>query len=251
MAQTILHKASERFDIRSDRGQSYFSFSFGDRYREDRLGFGALRVINDDIIFPGQGFGSHPHDNMEIISIVQEGELTHRDSLGSEGVADPHRLQIISAGSGIFHSEYNNHASKNCRILQIWVYPNTMNEKPRYQQADYIYPPAPDQWQLLIGPLAQGAAETPAAPTAKDIGYIRQDAWFSLGHLRKNTNLPYRYKKPGNGLYIFVIEGTLSVDGQDLERRDGLGVSGNTEITIGATSDAEVLLIEVPMIDYR
>jgi hypothetical protein len=105
MAQTILHKASERFDVRSERGESRFSFSFGDLYREDRLGFGALRVLNDDIVFPSQGFGSHPHDNMEIISIVQEGELTHQDSLQNEGVARTNRLQIISAGTGIFHSE--------------------------------------------------------------------------------------------------------------------------------------------------
>jgi len=239
MAQTVLHKASDRFDVKSNHGESYFSFSFGDLYREDRLGFGALRVLNDDIVFPGQGFGSHPHDNMEIISIVQEGELTHEDSLHNEGVARKNRLQIISAGSGIFHSEYNRNPDTLCRILQIWVYPDRLNGSPRYQQADYTYPSPPDQWQVIIEPLHEGDSA---------IGMIQQDAWFSLGNLSKGMQIPYPLKKEGNGLYVFLVKGNISVEGQTLTTKDGLGISGSREVVIQALEDSEVLLMEVPMV---
>lgn len=231
MAQTILHKASDRFDVRSERGESRFSFSFGDLYREDRLGFGTLRVINDDIIFPSQGFGSHPHDNMEIISIVQEGELTHQDSGGNEGVARSNRLQIISAGTGIFHSEYNRNPEAVCRILQIWVYPNRMNITPRYQQSDYIYPSPPNQWQTIIEP-----------------GMITQDAWFSLGQLEKGHKLSYRLKREGNGVYLFLIRGRITAEGQTLDPKDGLGISGSAQVEVEALETSEVLLMEIPMI---
>jgi len=253
MAQTILHKASDRFDVRSERGESRFSFSFGDLYREDRLGFGALRVLNDDIIFPSQGFGSHPHDNMEIISIVQEGELTHQDSLGNEGVARSNRLQIISAGTGIFHSEYNRNPEAVCRILQIWVYPNRMNIAPRYQQSDYIYPSPPNQWQTIIEPLreredAGGPLPQPGAAGAPAIGMIAQDAWFSLGQLEKGHKLPYRLHREENGVYIFLIRGRIAAEGQTLDPKDGLGISGSARVEVEALETSEVLLVEVPMI---
>lgn len=254
MSQTILHKASDRFDVRSERGESRFSFSFGDLYREDRLGFGALRVLNDDIIFPSQGFGSHPHDNMEIISIVQEGELTHQDSGGNEGVARSNRLQIISAGTGIFHSEYNRNPEAVCRILQIWVYPNRMNITPRYQQSDYIYPSTPNQWQTIIEPLreqeltAAGALAREAPEGASAPGMIAQDAWFSLGQLEKGHKLPYRLKREGNGVYLFLIRGRIAAEGQTLDPKDGLGISGSAQVEVEALEASEVLLVEVPMI---
>lgn len=237
--RTVLHKAADRFDVRSDRGESRFSFSFGDQYREDRLGFGVLRVINDDVVFPSQGFGSHPHDNMEIISIVQEGELTHRDSLQNEGVAQNNRLQIISAGTGIFHSEYNMNPDNVCRILQIWVYPNRMNITPRYQQADYIYPSPPNQWQTIIEPLGAGSGS---------LGQIQQDAWFSLGQIEKGQRISYTVKKPGNGVYVFLIDGRIQAEGETLEAKDGLGITGADVLDVTAVEASEVLLIEVPMV---
>jgi redox-sensitive bicupin YhaK (pirin superfamily) len=232
MAHTILHKASDRFEIISDRGSSYFSFSFGDKYREDRLGFGALRVINDDVIFPGEGFGSHPHDNMEIISIVQEGALTHKDSAGNEGQATPDRLQIISAGTGIFHSEYNTSTSNVCRILQIWVYPNVLNQPPSYRQTDYTYPSPLNQWQLLLEP-----------------GLIHQDAWFSLGRIAKGATLSYQWMNPADGVYAFVIDGAVHVEGHHLGPKDALGITGIKEASFRAESEVELLIMEVPMID--
>jgi quercetin 2,3-dioxygenase len=232
MAHTILHKASDRFEIISDRGRSYFSFSFGDRYREDRLGFGALRVINDDVIFPGEGFGSHPHDNMEIISIVQEGALTHKDSAGNEGKATPNRLQVISAGTGIFHSEYNTSDTEVCRILQIWVYPNVMNQAPSYRQSEYTYPTPLNQWQLLLEP-----------------GLIHQNAWFSLGRISKGDSLSYEWMNPADGVYAFVIAGEVQAEGQHLGPKDALGITGVKEVTFKAETEVELLIMEVPMID--
>jgi redox-sensitive bicupin YhaK (pirin superfamily) len=232
MAHTIQHKASDRFEIISDRGSSWFSFSFGDRYREDRLGFGALRVINDDVIFPGEGFGSHPHDNMEIISIVQEGALTHKDSAGNEGKATPSSLQIISAGAGIFHSEYNTSPSEVCRILQIWVYPNVMNQAPSYRQFDYTYPTPLNQWQLVLEP-----------------GLIHQEAWFSLGRIGRGATLSYAWMNPSDGVYAFVIDGNVLVEGHHLGPKDALGITGTKEVSFRAESEAELLIMEVPMID--
>jgi redox-sensitive bicupin YhaK (pirin superfamily) len=257
MVKTILHKASDRFEVRSDRGSSYFSFSFGDRYREDRLGFGALRVINDDTIPPGMGFGSHPHDNMEIISIVLEGEVTHRDNLGTESISTPRRLQVISAGTGLYHSEVNENAAATCSMLQIWVYPDRLNVKPHYQQADYTFPPTPGAWELVIAPLAEGAAPQVGA-AAPLVGAavppvpagINQSAWFHLGNLPSDSSQPYTLKKEGNGLYVFVIEGSVSVEGQNLGYRDGLGISGAEKVNVLALSPSLLLLMEVPMVDF-
>jgi redox-sensitive bicupin YhaK (pirin superfamily) len=250
MVKTILHKASDRFEVRSDRGSSYFSFSFGDRYREDRLGFGALRVINDDTIPPGMGFGSHPHDNMEIVSIVLEGEVTHRDNLGTESISTPRRLQVISAGTGLYHSEVNENAAATCSMLQIWVYPDQLNVKPHYQQADYTFPPTPGTWELIIAPLGEGTTPQAAAAVPPAPAGIHQSAWFHLGNLPSDSSQPYPLKKPGNGLYVFVIEGSASVEGQNLDYRDGLGITGAEKVDVLALSPSLLLLMEVPMVDF-
>ncbi|MDR3715996.1 MAG: pirin family protein [Puia sp.] len=252
MTVTILHKAGDRFHVRNERADSYFSFSFGDLYREDRLGFGALRVLNDDVVSPGAGFGSHPHDNMEIITIMVNGEITHSDSLGNEGIARPGRLQIISAGSGIFHSEYNKGAALSANNLQIWVYPNQLNTPPGYRQADYVYPTPLNEWQVILEPLGAAAGDPATgqnAVTQENTGKLRQDAWFNLARISKGTSLRYPIKKAGNGVYIFVIEGRLTVEKETLGRRDGLGVSGDEAPEVFAEEDAEVLLMDIPMVN--
>ena len=254
MAEIILHKSADRFHIQSERSDSFFTFSFGNLYREDRLGFGALRVLNDDIITPGAGFGSHPHDNMEIITIMVSGEIRHEDSLGNKGVALPGRLQIISAGTGIFHSEYNNSLDSYSNNLQIWLYPNRLNTPPRYQQAGYTWPTPLNRWQTILEPLPV-AAQTNASTR----GQIYQDAWFSMTRLEKGQTLSYQIKREGNGVYLFLIEGRITVLTSDaagaepsptdsiLERRDAMGIAGAQYITIVSEEPAEILLMDIPL----
>jgi redox-sensitive bicupin YhaK (pirin superfamily) len=234
--QKIYHQADSRG--RADHGWllSKHTFSFANYYNPERMGFGLLRVINDDIVQPGMGFGRHPHKNMEIISIPLAGALRHGDSMGNEDVIRAGEVQVMSAGSGITHSEFNASSTEEVRFLQIWVQSKRIDITPRYNQRLFAAEERQNRWQTIVAP-----DDSPGA-----LG-INQDAWFSLANLDSGTELSYQSKKHGNGLYLFVLEGTVSVDNQQLKRRDGLGISGAEKITLTADNQAEVLLIDVPM----
>jgi redox-sensitive bicupin YhaK (pirin superfamily) len=235
MSRTILHKAGTRG--RADLGWlvSNQSFSFAEYYNPDRMGFGALRVLNDDLVAGGKGFGWHPHDNMEIISIPLKGSLIHKDNLGHELVIRAGEIQVMSTGKGVFHSEYNKEPDKPVEFLQIWIFPNQLNVEPRYDQVklDVGY----NHLQQVLSPEAGGEGV-----------WIYQDAWFHLGRWDAGRDFEYQLKKKGNGVYLFVIRGAFQAEGERLEGRDGLGITGTEMITLRSLEpDSELLVIEVPM----
>ena len=235
MSHTILHKAETRGYADHGWLKSHHSFSFADYYNPKRMNFGALRVLNDDQIDGGKGFGTHPHDNMEIISIPLEGDLEHKDSMGNVAVIKRGDIQVMSAGTGVKHSEDNKNKDAVGKFLQIWVIPNKENVTPRYDQITLKEEDRRNKLQQII------------SPNPEDEGmWIHQDAWFYLGKLAKGTSLDYEFKKKGNGVYAFIISGNISIDGAKLNQRDGLGIWDTKKINISADSDAEILLMEVP-----
>jgi redox-sensitive bicupin YhaK (pirin superfamily) len=237
MAKTILHKANTRGHADHGWLNSYHTFSFANYYDPERVHFGALRVLNDDTVNSGMGFGTHPHDNMEIISIPLEGDLEHQDSMGNTTVIKQGDIQVMSAGTGIQHSEYNKNKDVPVKFLQIWILPNKKNVTPRYDQISLNENDRHNKLQQIL------------SPNQNDEGvWIYQNAWFHLGRFDKDFTATYDFKKEGNGLYIFVLDGDISVDGQRLNKRDGYGIWETSEVTIKADSDAEFLLMEVPMI---
>lgn len=232
---TILYKATERGHANHGWLNSYHSFSFAGYHNPDKVHFGALRVLNDDTVAGGMGFGKHPHDNMEIVSIPLSGDLKHEDSTGRKEIIRQGDVQIMNAGSGIAHSEMNANAAKEVKFLQIWVFPKQRNITPRYEQKTFL----PEG--------RQNAIQTVVAPDDSNAVWINQDAWFSLANLDKDFSIDYQFKKQGSGLYVFVIEGQVTVDGQALGKRDALGITDTTRVNITAGDKSEVLLIEVPM----
>ena len=237
MPKTILHKADTRGDANHGWLHSRHTFSFADYYDPDRMHFGALRVLNDDRVEAGMGFGTHPHDNMEIVSIPLEGDLEHKDSMGNVALIKNGDVQVMSAGSGITHSEYNKNKDRLVKFLQIWVIPNKINVKPRYGQITLKNSDRHNTLQQIL------------SPNADDAGvWIYQDAWFHLGQFDKGVSTSYTIKKKGNGVYAFIIKGDVSIEGNNLIERDGLGIWDTNNISIKANSqNAEVLLMEVPM----
>lgn len=237
MGNMILHKANERGFADHGWLQSYHSFSFASYYNPEKVQFGALRVLNDDSVAPGMGFGTHPHDNMEIISIPLEGDLEHKDSMGNITVIKNGDIQVMSAGTGIRHSEYNKNADKQVKFLQIWVFPKTKNVQPRYDQITLDPAQRHNTLQQIL------------SPNPDDAGvWIHQDAWFHLGKFDKNVEANYSLHKKENGVYVFVLNGEFSLNGQTIQRRDGLGISEAEQLKLKALSDdAEILLMEVPM----
>ncbi len=237
MANTILHKSSSRGHANHGWLDSYHTFSFANYYNPDRISFGALRVLNDDTVAGGRGFGSHPHDNMEIVSIPLEGDLEHEDNLGNIAVIRKGDVQIISAGTGVFHSEKNKNQNRPVQFLQIWLFPNKMNGAPRYDQVSLDVKDRHNNFQQIL------------SPNPDDAGvWVQQDAWFSLGKFDEGFTTSYQIKKPGNGVYAFVLEGDVTINGQELNRRDGFGIWGTDQFNFTANSEgAEVLLMDVPM----
>jgi len=233
--KTILHKASTRGHNSFGWLNSYHSFSFGKYHDPARMNFGALRVLNDDTVKEGMGFGKHPHDNMEIVSIPLSGDLHHEDSIGRNEIIREYDVQIMSAGSGITHSEVNANKDKEVKFLQIWVLPKEKNIEPKYQQKSYK--PQDRINQIL----------TVVAPDDNNAVWINQDAWFSLANFSNGFTSNYSIRKKGNGIYAFVIKGNISINNIELNEKDGLGIDDIDEIIIKADSDAELLLIEVPM----
>lgn len=235
--KTILHKAVTRGYFDHGWLKTHHTFSFADYYDPERVNFGALRVLNDDKIAGGTGFGLHPHQNMEVVSIPLKGALEHKDSLGHTSVIKEGEIQAMSAGTGIRHSEYNKNSDTPTEFLQIWVIPDRMNVSPRYENA-------------IIADLLKKNEITeivsPYPGNGKGL-WIHQQAWFSIGELEKNTLQGYKLKSPNSlGVYAFIIEGKATVAGQELDKRDGLGIYDTESFEIKANEHTRILLIEVP-----
>ncbi|MFP4685184.1 pirin family protein [Pasteurella multocida] len=234
--KTIYHSANSRGNADHGWLKSKHTFSFGHYYDPSRVNFGVLRVINDDFVEGGMGFGTHPHNNMEIISIPLSGDLAHKDSMGNGSIIRNGDIQVMSAGTGVTHSEMNPNADIPVKFLQIWVIPNKRNVEPRYQQITIADNAKPNDFQQIL------------SPNPDDEGvWIHQDAWFSLAKFDKGIAKNYSLNKAGNGVYAFVIKGQANVAGIDLNERDGLGVWDTNNLDTVASSDAEILLMEVPM----
>ena len=234
--KTIFHPAETRGNANHGWLKANHSFSFAQYYDPERMNFGALRVLNDDTIAPGKGFGMHPHDNMEIITIPLKGDLEHKDSMGNVGAINEGEIQVMSAGTGVYHSEYNKNKDKPINLLQLWVIPKTRNVKPRYDQKSLREHKKTNAFYQIL------------SPNQDDGGmWIHQDAWFHMGEFNQATVTEYITKKQGNGIYIFVIEGAFKVGDQQLNQRDALGVWEVKKISFVAEPNSKILLIEVPM----
>ena len=237
MEKFIIHPASERGHANHGWLNARHSFSFASWQNPDKVHFGALRVLNDDIVAPGMGFGTHPHDNMEIITIPLKGDLEHKDSMGNIGRIKENEIQMMSAGSGVTHSEYNPNNDREVNLLQIWIFPKEKNIKPRYNQISLSPEDRKNKFQQVI------------SPDGNPVGMnINQNAFFQLASLEVNKTLNYKVQLPGNGVYAFLISGEMKVNNNyNLSHRDALGLWETENIAFTAQKDAELLLIEVPM----
>jgi hypothetical protein len=232
----ILHKANTRGHANHGWLNAHHSFSFANYYDPEKVNFGVLRVLNDDTIAAGEGFGTHPHDNMEIITIPLSGDLEHKDSMGNSGLIKNGEIQVMSAGSGIQHSEFNANSEKELKLLQIWVFPNKKNVEPRYDQISLKDIEKENElFQIL-------------SPNKDDQGvWIHQDAWFYMGNLKSAWHGEYKLKSNNNGVYIFLVEGKAEIEGQELNKRDAIGISETKSIAIEIKEDSKILFMEVPM----
>ncbi len=234
--KTIFHTANSRGHANHDWLDSHHTFSFANYQNPERMNFGVLRVLNDDVVQGGMGFGAHPHRDMEIISIPLEGDLEHKDSTGVSGVIKKGEIQVMSAGTGVQHSEYNHNVDKPVKFLQIWIFPSELGVEPRAEQTSIKANEIRNDFQQIV------------SPNSDDEGvWIHQDAWFNLAKFDKNFSKEYNLHKEGNGVYVFVIEGSAKIGNQTLNRRDGLGIWDTDGFTLESTEDSEILLMEVPM----
>ncbi len=233
---TVYHEASTRGSANHGWLEAKHSFSFASYQNPDRMNFGVLRVLNDDKIAPSRGFGTHPHDNMEIISIPLEGALEHKDNMGNGAIVQHGDVQVMSAGTGITHSEFNANTDKDMKLLQIWLFPNKKNVTPRYDQISIKDIQKKNEFYQVL------------SPSADDQGvWIHQDAWFSLGEFDEDTTSHYTINKKGNGVYAFIIEGNAQIGTQALSIRDGFGIWDVEDFSIKANKGSRILLMEVPM----
>ncbi|WP_223151094.1 pirin family protein [Flavobacterium sp. GP15] len=233
---TVIHKAATRGNANHGWLNSYHTFSFVNYNNPERMNFGLLRVLNDDSVQGGMGFGTHPHDNMEIISIPLEGDLEHKDSMGNITVIKQGDVQAMSAGTGVTHSEYNKNGDKEVKFLQIWIFPNKKNVTPKYDQISLKDIAKENEFYQIL------------SPNKDDQGvWIHQDAWFHLGQFTKVTSETYKIKKEGNGVYAFILEGEATINDQPLSKRDGMGIWNTDSIQIKANPEVRILLMEVPM----
>ncbi len=234
----ILHPEATRGSMNAGWLQARYSFSFANYFDPNRLQFGKLRVLNDDIIAPAMGFGKHPHRNMEIITIPQQGALKHRDSMGNEGVVGAGDIQVMSAGSGVEHSEINANPNEALKLFQIWVLPETENVEPRYDQ-NKIAP--------LLKPNQLSAVVKPKSEASNGDLWVHQQCWFNLGEFSEQKETTYKLHDPSHGIYLFIIDGTVIVDNETLNRRDAIGIWDTESITFKVGKNSKLLLIEVPM----
>ena len=236
MATTVLHTAGTRGNANHGWLNAFHSFSFANYYNADRNQFGVLRVLNDDTIAAGMGFGTHPHNNMEIITIPFEGDLAHKDSMGTSSTIKSGDIQVMSAGSGIQHSEFNPNPDQQTKLFQIWLFPNKKDVTPRYQQITLDKAAQKNNFAQIL------------SPSAQDEGvWIHQDAWFYMADFDANFNKTYSIKKAGNGVYLMVISGTITVDGQELNTRDAIGITDFETTNITAKTAAKFLIMDIPM----
>lgn len=236
MKNTILHKASTRGNANHGWLNAFHSFSFGSWYNAEKIQFGALRVLNDDTIAAGMGFGTHPHENMEIITIPLEGDLAHKDNMGNEATIKTGDIQVMSAGTGVQHSEFNPNPDLQTKIFQIWLFPKTRNVTPRYQQITLDKSLEKNDYAQIL------------SPNENDEGvWIHQDAWFYMSDFDKDFSKKLSLKKEGNGFYIMNIEGEIEVNGERLEKRDAIGIWDTTELSIKANTASKFLVMEIPM----
>ena len=234
--EKIIYKADSRGHANHGWLNTHHTFSFASYYNPDRIHFGALRVLNDDKITSGTGFPKHPHQNMEIISIPLKGDLAHEDSMGNQATIKQGDVQVMSAGTGVTHSEYNPNKDIGTEFLQIWVFPNKENIEPRYGQVHYPAQERKNKFQVVV------------SPSANEVDtWIQQDAWFHLADFEKGFKETYELKKKDNGLFLFLLEGEIEVGGEKLEKRDGIGLTNLDKVDITANKNAEILLMEVPL----
>lgn len=235
--KTIIHTSNSRGYANHGWLNSYHSFSFANYFDPARIHFGALRVLNDDTVSAARGFGTHSHKNMEIISIPLEGDLEHKDSMGNTTVIKQGDIQIMSAGTGIQHSEYNKNKDIPVQFLQIWIVPNKENVTPRYDQLSMASLQMENEFYQVL------------SPNAEDQGvWAHQNTWFSMAEFTQKTDVQYDLKKEGNGVYFFVLEGTVNIADKTMNKRDAMGVSETTSVSITAEKGSKILAIEVPMI---
>ena len=233
--KTILHRGSGRGHANYGWLDTQYSFSFANYHDPEKVHFGALRVFNDDTLEGGGGFDRHPHDNMEITTIVLEGSLEHQDSMGHKQQIRAGEVQVMTAGTGIFHSEYNADEKKTLKLFQIWVFPAIKNLTPRYDQKEFDPEERNDKWQRLVSPDEACAL------------MLNQKTWFSRTKLSAGKNIEYALHDKSHGVYVFIIDGTADVASARLETRDAVGIYEAAEISIRAEKDSDILLIEVPM----
>ena len=234
--KSVLHKAATRGHADHGWLNSHHTFSFAGYHNPERMNFGVRRVLNDDRVAPGKGFGTHPHDNMEIISIPLEGDLEHKDSMGNTKTIKQGDVQVMSAGTGIQHSEYNKNDDQEVKFLQIWVFPNKRNVEPRYDQISIRDIEKENTFYQVL------------SPNPEDNGvWVYQDAWFHLGKFEAGVTDSYEIKKEGNGVYAFILEGEVEINGQKLDKRDGFGIWDTDAFNFTSITESRVLLMEVPM----
>lgn len=234
--KTIMHRSNTRGHAEHGWLDSHHTFSFASYHNPERVRFGLLRVLNDDIVQPGEGFGTHPHDNMEIVSIPLSGALAHKDSTGNEHVINTGDVQIMSAGSGLYHSEYNASQKEEVNFLQIWVFPKERDIQPRYDQKTFSKAERKNKFQAVVSPEKNSSSL-----------WINQDSYFSLADIEAGKEITYNINKKGNGVYLFVISGSVEAAGTNLDKRDGIGIVDTDKITVSAKENSEILVIEVPM----
>jgi redox-sensitive bicupin YhaK (pirin superfamily) len=235
--KTIYHSSSSRGHANHGWLKSYHSFSFANYYNPEKIHFGALRVLNDDTVAAGMGFGTHPHQNMEIVSIPLEGDLEHKDSMGNVTVIKHGDIQVMSAGTGIEHSEYNKNKDKEVKFLQIWIIPDVQDVNPRYDQMTLNPENRINKFQQILSPYFDDEGV-----------WIHQKAWFHLGNFSADKTSSYNLKKEGNGSYVFMLKGKAIVADKILNERDAIGIWECNSFDIKSLSDCEILIMEVPMI---
>lgn len=230
-----LHKSESRGHANHGWLDTHHTFSFAGYQDPNRVNFGSLRVLNDDIVAGGQGFGTHSHQNMEIISIPLKGDLEHKDSMGNTMVIKENDVQVMSAGTGVNHSEYNKNSDKSVNFLQLWIFPNQKDVEPRYDQKTFL----PEDRLNKLQPIL--------APNQDKVLWIHSDTWMFRSDLKAGNSLDYGLNKKGNGLYIFVVDGNIRVDGEQLLKRDGIALNDLSSIEIRATEDSSLIIMEIPM----
>lgn len=233
---TVVHKANTRGHANHGWLNSHHTFSFANYHNPERMNFGVLRVLNDDVVSGGKGFGEHPHDNMEIVSIPLSGNLQHRDSMGNTTTIRQGEVQVMSAGTGVHHSEYNEQENEEVRFLQIWMFPRERGVQPRYDQVNVKELAVKNDFYQVL------------SPNKEDDGvWVNQDAWFHLADIDKGRSAAYAIKKQGNGAYFFILEGSVEIEGHQLGKRDGFGIWDIDNTRVTATSEAKILVMDVPM----